>query len=164
MRWRILMATAIVAGSSLCGLAMTDAARQRARALRTLGEDIRRMRTQMLGMFAPVRDGLELSASPLLRRVGEGMAEGLSAGDAWRRQARLPGCGAMLAREDKEALDALFGELGETGRERQDALLSSAAQRLGELLEGATEQARRAERLYGALGMLIGLLAALLVI
>ena len=164
MQWRVLLAAVIVAGASLCGWAMTDAARQRARALRVLREDVCRLRAQMLGMFAPVQDGLALSASPLLRRVGEGMASGLSAGEAWRRLSRSPGCGAVLAREDREALDGLFSELGETGRERQDALLSGTADRLGELVAGASEQAKRAERLYGALGMLLGLLAALLVI
>ena len=161
MRVRLILAAVVVVGASLCGRAAAGAARQRTVALRLLLEDIRVLRVQMVSMFEPVQFSLSRARSPLLAQVGRGMSEGKSAGEAWEklRQGR-----SALAPEDREALDLLFRELGETGRERQELLLSGTAERLRQLLEGAAEQARRADQLYGALGLLLGLLMALVVI
>ena len=106
-------------------------------------------------------ESLASASSPLLQKVAEGMRAGLSAAAAWEKLRPKP---HALNREDREALDGLFARLGETGRESQDALLTGTAEKLERLSEFAGEKARAAERLYGTLGLLIGLVLALIVI
>ena len=168
MGLRIILAGVVVVGATLCGKALSDAARQRASALGTLVEDVKRLRVYMVSMFEPVPDSLARAESPLLRQVGEGMRGGLSAGEAWAQVRRgrsfRAGPGNVLLREDREALDRLFGKLGESGRESQEVLLSGTAEQLERLEAAAREKAGAAERLYVTLGLLVGLLLAVIVI
>lgn len=157
-----MLAALVVVGAALSGWAATEVARRRAAALRALLEDAKVLRVQMVSMFEPVPLSLSRARSPLLREVGAAMEGGLSAGEAWKRvRGRRAGA---LSNADREVLDGLFAHLGESGRERQELLLSSAAERLRLLLDEAADRAKRAERLYGTLGLLLGLLLAVLVI
>ena len=161
---RMILAAVVVIGGGLCGKALSDAARLRARTLRALMEDVRLIRVHMVSMFEPVPDSLARASADLLRQVAEGMRGGHSAAGAWKAIRPAAGVRYALDREDREALDALFDQLGESGRESQDALLTGAAEKLERLADAAEERARAAGRLYGTLGLLAGLLLAVIAI
>ena len=165
---RLILAAVVVVGATLCGKALSDRARLRAKLLSQLAEDVRLLRVHMVSMFEPVADSLSRAASPILTRVGEGMGGGASAMEAWEALKKdrrfIAGTGHALLKEDREALSALFARLGESGRESQDALLTGAAERLASLAQSAGERADAAEKLYVTLGFLTGLLLAIIVI
>ena len=109
-----------------------------------------------------------MSNSRLLEGIGAAMGPGISAAEAWgavlRKERRTGGlCDALLA-EDIAVLDRLFAGLGESGRDAQELLLSEAAAALSESARSARERAEEAERLYTPLGLLAGLMLALVVV
>ena len=122
----------------------------------------------MTRMLEPASRALVQTDCPLLGKVGAAMTPGVSAGEAWQAV-----CGAenvrggdmdALTREDREALNALFEHLGECGRQQQDERLCDAVRALHQNLEGARVRAGEAEKLYGSLGLLVGLMLALIVV
>lgn len=163
-----MLAICVVMGSTLCGRAASDAARRRYRVLAVLAEDLQSLRIHMTGMLMPVQCALDKAGCALLKRVAEGMREGRSAADAWQSirgsALRRGGPADALAAEDLGALDALFGQLGQSGREEQGALLDTSLQMVGRLRDDALRRAGEADRLYVSLGFLIGLMLALIVI
>ena len=168
METRVALAVCVVLGSALCGKALSDAARRRARTVTDLAEGLKALRLHMTGMLEPLGNALQHSDCPLLAKVGEGMKGGGSAADVWRtaRPSALGRGGAAdaLTDRDAEALDRLFGHLGLGGREEQKALLDGIIADVERLREDAAARAREAERLYTALGFLIGLMLALIVL
>ena len=158
----------MVLGSTLCGRAAAEAVRRRFRVLSALAEDLQVLRIHMTGMLQPVQCALEKSACPLMKRVAEGMRQGRSASDAWQAVRdsvlRRGGSGDALSPDDLAALDALFGQLGQSGREEQEALLGASLEAVTRLRDGALQKAGEADRLYVSLGFLVGLMLALIVI
>ena len=154
-------------GSGLCGKAAADAVRRRARTLEGLTEGIRVLRIHMMGLLEPVQFALERSECPLLALVAAGVKDGRSAHEAWGelrgRTARRGGPVDALVEEDLQLLDRLFQRLGQSGREEQEALLSATLQSLELRLASARQKAGEADRLYLSLGLLIGLMLALIV-
>ncbi len=165
---RIALAVCVVLGSTLCGKAASDAVRRRYRVLAALAEDLQTLRIHMTGMLMPVQCALEKALCPLLKRVAGAMRQGCSAADAWQAirgpALRRGGPADALATDDLEALDALFNQLGQSGREEQEALLDASAREVARLRDGALKKAGEADRLYVTLGFLIGLMLALIVI
>ena len=168
MELRLILALCLVLGSALCGKALADGARRRARTLTALEEGTRRLKIHMTSLFEPVRDALERSDCPLFTLVGEAMEGGLSAGEGWlraqRRASRRGGPIDALDEGDRQLLDRLFARLGQSGREEQEALLDASAREVARLRDGALKKAGEADRLYVTLGFLIGLMLALIVI
>lgn len=163
-----MLAICAVLGSTLCGKAASDAVRRRYRVLAALAEDMQTLRIHMTGMLMPLQCALDRAGSALLKQVAEGMREGRSAADAWQSirgsAVRRGGPADALAAEDIGALDTLFGQLGQSGREEQEALLDASMETVSRLRDGALKKAGEADRLYVSLGFLIGLMLALIVI
>ena len=168
MEIRVAIALCVVLCGALCGRALADGARRRTETLRALLEATRRLRVHMTSMFEPVQLALEHAGSPLYSTVAGAMGGGISASKAWeqahRRATRRGGAIDSLLEEDRQALDRLFEGLGQSGREEQELLLASAAEALERLHGAALAKQREADRLYGTLGLLIGLMLALIVI
>lgn len=168
MEARIALAACVVLGSGLCGKAAADAARRRLKALASLTEALRALRFSMTGMLQPVQLALGKSGNALLALVAGAMGSGRSAGEAWRSvrgQAVRRGSPAdALSGEDLAVLDDLFERLGQSGRSEQEALLAASLQRLESRREDARKRAGEADRLYVSLGVLVGLMLALIVI
>lgn len=129
---------------------------------------LRLLRVHMTGMFEPVQQSLSRSECELLKRVGSGMGPGTGADGAWRAvrkvERRRDGLIDALAGEDLQALDRLFMQLGTSGRDAQELLLNGAAQELEMNLSSARLHASEADRLYVTLGLLVGLMLALIVV
>ena len=165
---RVVLAICAVLGSTLCGKAASDAVRRRYRVLAALAEDLQLLRIHMNGMLMPLQCALDRADCALMKQVAEGMREGRSANDAWQtiRQSALRrgGPADALASEDIGALDALFRQLGQSGREEQGVLLDASREKVSRLRDGALKKAGEADRLYVSLGFLIGLMLALIMI
>lgn len=168
METRIALAICVVLGCALCGRALADAARRRANTLRALSEGVKVLRIHVTGMLEPVRCALAAANCPLLSMVSGAMDDGRSAGEAWRSVRRAVmkrgGPGDALTEKDARVLDVLFDRLGQTGREEQGALIGAAQEQLETLLDAAVKRAAEAGRLYTSLGMLTGLMLALIVL
>lgn len=168
MDTRIALSACAVLCGALCGRALADAARRRANALRAIAEGLRVLRIHMTGMLEPVQNALERANCPLFTSVAEQMRTGMSADAAWRslrqRALRRGGVCDALTQRDAQALDVLFERLGQSGREEQEALLDGAMADIERLREAAAKRAGEADRLYVSLGLLIGLMLALIAI
>ena len=168
MEVRVAMALGLVLASAMCGKALADAVRRRARTLEALSEGLQTLRIHMTGRFEPVRNALEHCDCPVMALVAENMDDGASADEAWRsvqkRAARRGGPIDALNDGDRQILDHLFAGLGQSGRREQEALLSGTLRAIALRREGALAKAREADRLYLPLGILTGLMLALVVI
>ena len=122
----------------------------------------------MLHMLEPTGRALEATDCPILRLTGEAMKPGISAMEGWQQTCAARNrwrCGIdALTREDRQALDRLFTHLGESGREQQGLLLDQTIQKLEGFLTAAESKASESEKLYGSLGLLLGLMLALIVV
>ena len=165
---RLMLALCVVAGGTLCGSAVPGGARRRVKTLESVTRGIKLLRVHMIGMFQPVPQALSAAECPLLEAVSKAMNPGVSASAAWQtvcvRERRRGGMLDALIEGDIETLDKLFDGLGESGRDRQEILLSGTLEALGRSLETARSTASEADRLYMPLGALTGLMAALVVI
>jgi len=164
MRW--VLALSIIIGCAMCGRSLAGSSRRRASLLEGLVRGVKLLRVHMTGMFEPLAQSLSRTEVPTFDAVADAMRGGMSANDSWeavkRREFRRGGMLDALTREDQQALDELFSRLGESGRDAQDILLDGASKRLAENLESARVRAREAEKLYGSLGLLTGLMLALI--
>lgn len=168
MEIRIVLSLCVVVFSALCGKTLADGVRRRADSLGALSEGLRRLRLHMTSMFEPVQNAMERADCPLLTLVAEGMREGLSAEAAWRkvekRAARRGGAIDSLTEADRQILSRLFASLGQSGREEQDLLLAGTLEAVDAQRKAAQAKVGEADRLYASLGLLIGLMLALIVI
>ena len=168
MEVRVALALCVVLCGALCGKSLSDGARRRAQALKAIIEGVRRLRVRVTGMFEPVQSALRHADCPLFNLVADGMDGGKSAGAAWSkardRAGRRGGPAEGLLQEDRQALTRLFDGLGQSGREEQELLLGGTLQSLETLYGAARAKAGEADRLYVTLGLLIGLMLALIVI
>lgn len=168
MEVRVALAACVVLGSTLCGKAAADALRRRVNTLDALAEGLRTLRIHMTSLFEPVRLALERADCPLMTLVAAEMDDGRCADEAWRavrpRAARRGGPADALTPQDMQALDTLFSRLGQSGRDEQEALLNTAAEAVGRLRDSARKKAADGDRLYVSLGLLVGLMLALIVI
>ena len=168
MEVRLAVALGLVLCCALCGKALADGARRRAAMLKAMANGARRLRIHMTGMFEPVQVALAHAECPLFALIAREMQGGGSARQAWERvqgaASRRGGPIDCLTDEDKHALSTLFAGLGQSGRETQDLLLGSVIEAIENLHAGAQARAREADRLYATLGLLIGLMLALIVV
>ena len=136
--------------------------------MESLSRGLRLLKLNMTSMFEPLSHALAATHCPLLEQVGSAMRPGTDAASAWaevsRREARRGGRMDALCGEDRQALDSLFDHLGESGRDAQEVLLDAALRGLDENLRTARARAAEAERLYVSLGLLVGLMLALIVL
>ena len=165
---RLMLALCLVLGCTMCGRAAAGAARRRVETLEDLLRGVRRLKHNMTHMLETVERALRAADCPILDRVSDALEPGGGAAEAWRRvlrrERRRGGLCDALTREDEMLLSRLFQQLGESGREAQEILLSDAIEEIKRALERARPRAAEAERLYGTLGVLAGLLIALVVI
>lgn len=168
MEIRVILALCVVVGSTMCGKSLSGAARRRVELLKALIDGVKILKVHMVSMFEPVQISLSQSECALMAQIGNHMQSGVSAGVAWqavKKEARRKGGQAdALNLEDHVLLDRFFEHLGESGREAQEILLSSTVESLEQHYDQARTKAAEAEKLYVTLGVLIGLMLALIVI
>ena len=166
METRLALAACVVLGCALCGRATAEAARRRGCTLRALTDGLKVLRIHMTGMLEPVQSALVAANCALYSMVAEGMAGGRSAGESWRsvRAAALRrgGPGDALSEADARVLDGLFDRLGESGRAEQGTLIGATLESMEALRDQAEKKAAEAGRLHMSLGLLVGLMLALI--
>lgn len=136
--------------------------------LKALIQGLHTLRAHMVRMLEPVSTALAATEVAVFVRVVQSITPGSAAGENWERvsakERRRGGSLDALTHEDCRALDELFAHLGESGREQQDILLGETIAALRKNLEAAEADARESERLSLSLGLLVGLMLALIVI
>lgn len=165
---RFVLALCVIVGCTLCGSALAGVLRRRVKALESIAQGLKLLRLHMISMFEPLQQALKASGNAVLEALGEQMTPGVSAAEAWtevkRAECRRGGRIDALSSEDLRTLDALFDQLGESGRDQQDVLLNGARAALDRNLEAARARMAESDRLYVSLGALTGLMIALIVI
>lgn len=161
---RLVMTGAIVVGCTMAGRALSSGQTRRARLLTDVMDAAQILRVHMLDRLLPVNAALSMSASPLLRKLGQEMVSGKCASDAWNalsaREHRHGGLLDSMTGSDMAALSMLFDGLGESGRVEQEKRFQSAIREMGRLEEEARRSGSESARLYTTLGMLTGLALA----
>lgn len=165
---RFVLALCVVVACTLCGNAMAAASRRRVRLLGSILPGLKRLRLHMISMFEPLHQALGASGCAALEAVAGQMSPGVSAAQAWAAlcgaERRRGGGLDALAPADMRALDTLFDQLGESGRDQQELLIGGACAALEAQLEVARQRAAEADRLYVSLGALTGLMIALILL
>lgn len=168
MSIRVLLAICIVVCCAFCGKTFAAEARRRADLINELIEGLRLLRIYMTGMMEDVRHALMETGCKSLILIGKEMANGGNAAKAWKRATlskHFQNTGLdTLKREECDIIEHLFDKLGESNRESQKVLIESAVKALEERLPEARKKASEAEKLYSTLGMLIGLIFALIMV
>ena len=133
-----------------------------------VSEALKTLKWHIVSRFEPVQLSLMRSGSDLMETVGRRMETGTSAAAAWMaiKQDRTVGRKWLSAytEGDTELLDRLFGELGQSGRQAQGDLIDGVQEALRARIRSLETEARAADKLYGPLGLLLGLMLALILL
>lgn len=164
---RLGAACVMTAASAWGGQMLASTQTRRAETLREALTGAKRLSVEMLERRAPVREALSACGGMFAEIAGQ-MADGAPPGEAYGRA--LTGLRSRggrldcLEEGDLAALRRLFDGLGAGGLQAQRLVLSEAAEELERLVEQALRKRREHGRLYGSLGALTGLAAALMLL
>lgn len=165
---RIALALCLVMGSTFIGQALSASSRRRVALLKNWILGVKMLRIHMSGMLETVDKALRMTDCPAMVQVSENMQNGQSAATAWQslreKLCRHGNALDALKTSDREVLDNLFENLGQTGRSAQSMHLQSILKQLSDQLENARMQLSECQRLYVTVGFLVGLMLALVVI
>lgn len=165
---RITVACAIVVASALCGHSAAASQQRRCRLIAELIQAIHEMRIRMVVHLEPIETVLKNSGTTLFRNVAVRIGEYGSIYDAWisaRGQLTARGCSAdCLGEGEIHVLDVMFSGLGESGKHQQDLLLRTCAAELETIAKSEKNRLEQISRLYTTLGMLLGLMIAVVLI
>ena len=166
---RVVGALLIVAAFSIAGAVVSAELRARARRLNALCSALELMRGEVVDRLAPVPEITErLAASgpeesrPFFRRLTSELADlgTRTFSEIWSSCAGSMG----LRQGEREALCSLGRCLGRYGADEQDAAIARCMALLGAFAKKAEEEASSGARLYGGLGVTVGLLIAVVLI
>ncbi len=167
MSARVLLAALAAAGCALIGRACAMRCTRRADLLSALPQALLLLRIQMLDRATPTRKALGRSACALFRELAAHM-EDKDAAQAWREVRLQETCRGgrldCLQREDLAVLEDFFGGLGLSGRSEQEALFDAAIRAMTALGDEARKGGAEKNRLYTTLGLLVGLILAILLL
>lgn len=161
----------VVGGAATAGWTAAARLRRRPRELRQIQTGLHVLRTEIDWGAVPLPAALARAGGCLAgvpgRLFSEAAAhlaggEGLAAGEAWERAIAACGADTALTPGDLEILRALAVRLGTSHREDQVRHLEVCLDRLAQAEQQARERAEGDARLYQQLGVLGGLLLALL--
>lgn len=149
------------------GKMLASAQERRVRALREAGEGIRRLQVEMLERRTPLQEALS-ECGGLFSEAARMMNEGSEPREAYRQaMERLSARGEALdclIGSDWTALKRLFSRLGEGGAQTQRLLVEDAQEEIRRLEAQAMKKREEQGKLYGSLGALGGIAAALLLL
>lgn len=165
---RIVLALCLVTGCTFIGQAMSASARRRVALLKNWIHGVKMLRIHMSGMLETVDKALRMTDCPAMVQVSENMQNGQSAAVVWQglreKLCRHGNALDALKAGDREVLDNLFENLGQTGRSAQSMHLQFVIKQLSDQLDNARLQLSECQRLYVTVGFLTGLMLALVVI
>lgn len=166
---KLIGALLIVAAFSLAGAVVSAELRVRARRIAALCSALELMRGEVVDRLAPVPEIAERLAASGPEESREFFsrltAEMEDLGKREFSEIWSSSAGVLRLRQDEhEALCGLGRSLGRYGADEQDAAISRCMALLGAFAKKAEEEAASGTRLYGGLGVTIGLLLAVVLI
>ncbi len=168
---KLLAVVLVVGGAAAAGQAAAARLRRRPRELRQLQTALHVLRTEVDWGMTLLPEALARAGRCVAGPAAELFAatarvltvgDGRGAARAWQQAVEEIGPATSLAPEDREALLALGACLGASHREDQLRHLDLCLERLARAEVEARERAATEARLYQQLGLLGGLLVALL--
>lgn len=169
MLLKLVGAALVVGGAAGAGQAAAARLRRRVRELQQARTALQVLRTEISWGLTLLPDALARAGrcvggpvGDLCARAAGLMRSGEGAAAAWERAVAAAAPAAALAPGDREALVALAPCLGASHREDQLRHLDLCLERLAQAEAEARERAAADARMYQQLGLLAGLLLALL--
>lgn len=162
MQSRLICAGILVVCTACGGVRLARRASLRARQLREMIDALELISVRLNQGGARLCDAFSESACAPFQDVGKEMRGGLRPSDAWARVMQRRN--DALINPEKNALSALFSDLGERSRSETTAKLNAVLAELIQIEHTAREHAARAEKLYPPMGMLAGLAIAVLMV
>ena len=168
MELRVVLAAVVVVCCGLCGRSMAWSAARRQRLTGEILNGLRMLRVQIVSMLEPLDRALRQTGLALFVMTADALSEAGAASEAWKtvcaKECRRGGAADCLEQGEREALDKLFGRLGESGRSAQDTAIHACITAMEQFHSEACERAATTGRLYGSVGFLTGLAIAVLMI
>ncbi len=168
---RLAGACLLMAGCGALGLGAVGRLDGRVRDLRELSAGLDTLQRELGWRLAPLPNALETAAEGVHGRAarffafcaqGAGRLDGSPFQTLWR--AGLAQCPLCLDREDRTLLEQLGPVLGRYDGDSQRQALERVLAELSRRRERAEEDRRRLGRVYGVLGVTVGLFLAILLI
>lgn len=165
MPLRLTLYAVVLCAMGLAGVRIGDGYRQRERLLAELVRELTRLEEQMLLRQQALGEALRQKDMLLFSNLADAVvADGAEA--AWTEfclRESAPG-GRLEAMEPPEraAMDAFWAELGLLIRRQQQNRFDETREALTRLHAQAREEAAQRARLYGSLGVLLGLAAVVM--
>ncbi|MGI5970301.1 MAG: stage III sporulation protein AB [Oscillospiraceae bacterium] len=170
--FRILGIIMIAGGAAMAGLAAVNTLTLRARLLRQLLNALRYMKSEISFTLAPLPNLIsrlsENTQAPIrdffvecenrLEDIGR-----MPFSDIWNAALTVT-LGRLLREEEMETMRTLGSTLGRYGCEQQSESLETCIRRAARFLESAEEEKERLGHLYGAMGLLSGAAAVVILI
>ena len=158
---KLVLGAAVTLACALAGRALSQKEHRRAALLSGWLSSIPALRIAMIERLTPLEPALRDTQDALFMHIAGGIAEGMSANEAWRglypqlcMQGRMLDC---LLPEDLTRLGIFFASLGTSGRSEQQYLLDHTEAELSALHGDAQTRAKERGKLYSNLGLLFGL-------
>lgn len=153
----------LLLSTGAAGLWISGAYRRRERLLSRLLNELQRLEEQMR-LGRPLAQALEKSGMPEMRGMA-GEIDGIGLRAAWCAACEgAEGTQPLAAAEqpERQLLEEFFGELGVLDRRSQARRFENVRRALAALHVQAAAEALQRSRLYGTLGILLGLAAVVL--
>lgn len=155
---KLALCAVILVAMGAAGLRVGGAYRRRERLLNQLVREIQRLEEQVR-MGRPLQLALQQADMPLFSRLAEHI-EAVGAPEAWKMicdQAAGDDLLTALEPPERQALNRFWEELGTLNRQNQLNRFAETTESLVRLRDQAAGEASQRSRLYGSLGVLLGM-------
>ena len=160
---KTVLCAVVLAAMGAAGLRIGSAYRWRERLLAQLVREMQRLEEQVR-LGRPLQLALQQEDMPLFSRMAPHV-ESIGALEAWRKVCvDAPPAERMGALEspERQAMEQFWAEMGTLDRRSQLARFAETTRLLVHLRDHAAAEAQQRSRLYGSLGILLGLAAVVL--
>ena len=156
-----ILLSVIIVACAAAGRSLSNVHKRRAELLAELLASARVLRLRMLNSLEPIGILLRRSDAKVFQDLGNNLREGASLAELWQelrvRVMRRGGQLDCLAQSDIRILDELFGKLGASGRDEQNAMFSTILAQMETAQEQAQARSAETSRMYTTLGALLGI-------
>ena len=162
---RLMLCAVVIVAMGLAGTRIGDGYRRRERLLDELIRSLKRLEEQMLLRHRPLGEALRQADMPLLSKLADA-TEANGAEAAWTdfcsRESGPEGRLAAMEPPERAVMDVFWSDLGLLSRGEQQNRFSEAQEALRQLFGQARESSAKRARLFGTLGVLLGMIVVVI--
>jgi len=157
---RVILAVIVISGCTLCGKALAASAERHYRTIMNTIDALRLLRILIVERLEPLENALNKSGSAIFEQTARMLAQCSSVYEAWnltRGEISVRGrVGDSLGPREYEALDALFSQLGGSGRAAQETAITACIEAFSLNRDEARTGAVASRKMYLSIGFLTG--------